>query len=214
MSIAVLDKVLSVVEVIARAGRPLTLAGLKEESRWPKPTLHRILSSRRELGYVTQTVAALLPLDRWVGTWVRHFTLFADATKLRISVNANYRGDETIAVNAAIGPKRENYRPAWTHFDAALAITLRRSVEFFFNVRSLFNTSGGTYKESDVLPDYTTRTGGSTASARFSTPASRARSSEASPRTRDQAPRTKDRNVTCSQRPFYFNESRLLSVQK
>lgn len=54
MSIAVLDKAFSVLEVVARAGRALTLAELKEESRLPKPTLHRILRSLRDFGYMTQ----------------------------------------------------------------------------------------------------------------------------------------------------------------
>ena len=54
MSIAVLDKAFSTLEVLARTGRALTLAELAEESRLPKPTLHRILRSLRDLGYVTQ----------------------------------------------------------------------------------------------------------------------------------------------------------------
>ncbi|MFZ9681859.1 MAG: IclR family transcriptional regulator [Cephaloticoccus sp.] len=52
MSIAVLDKAFSILEVLARTGRPLSLAELAEESRLPKPTVHRILRSLRELGYV------------------------------------------------------------------------------------------------------------------------------------------------------------------
>ena len=55
MSIAVLDKAFSVIEVLARAGRSLTLAELREESRLPKPTVYRILLSLRNLGYVEQT---------------------------------------------------------------------------------------------------------------------------------------------------------------
>ncbi len=54
MSIAVLDKAFSILEVLARAGRDLTLAELAEESRLPKPTVHRILRSLRDLGYVAQ----------------------------------------------------------------------------------------------------------------------------------------------------------------
>lgn len=55
MSIAVLDKTFSVLEVLARTGRQLTLAELAEESRLPKPTVYRILRSLRDLGYVNQT---------------------------------------------------------------------------------------------------------------------------------------------------------------
>lgn len=57
MSIAVLDKAFSILEVLARTGRELTLAELAEESRLPKPTLHRILRSLRDLGYVDQADA-------------------------------------------------------------------------------------------------------------------------------------------------------------
>jgi len=55
MSIAVIDKAFSVLEVLARTGRELTLAELAEEARMPKPTMHRILKSLRDLGYVEQT---------------------------------------------------------------------------------------------------------------------------------------------------------------
>ena len=54
MSIAVIDKTFSILEVLARTGRALTLAELAEESRLPKPTVHRILKSLRDLGYVNQ----------------------------------------------------------------------------------------------------------------------------------------------------------------
>lgn len=54
MSIAVLDKAFSIIEVLARTGRALTLAELSEESRLPKPTVHRILRSLRDLGYIEQ----------------------------------------------------------------------------------------------------------------------------------------------------------------
>ncbi len=57
MSIAVLDKAFSILEVLARTGRELTLAELAEESRLPKPTIHRILRSLRDLGYVEQADA-------------------------------------------------------------------------------------------------------------------------------------------------------------
>ena len=53
MSIAVLDKVFSILEVLARTGRALSLAELAEESRLPKPIVHRLLHSLRNLGYVT-----------------------------------------------------------------------------------------------------------------------------------------------------------------
>jgi DNA-binding IclR family transcriptional regulator len=55
MSIAVLDKTFSILEVLARTGRHLALAELAEESRLPKPTVHRILRSLRDLGYVAQS---------------------------------------------------------------------------------------------------------------------------------------------------------------
>jgi len=54
VSIAVLDKAFSILEVLARTGRELTLAELAEEGRLPKPTVHRILRSLRDLGYVEQ----------------------------------------------------------------------------------------------------------------------------------------------------------------
>ncbi|HTO02650.1 MAG TPA: IclR family transcriptional regulator [Opitutus sp.] len=54
MSIAVLDKAFSLLEVLARSGRALTLAELAEESRQPKPSTFRILRSLRDLGYVDQ----------------------------------------------------------------------------------------------------------------------------------------------------------------
>ena len=54
VSIAVLDKAFSILEVLARTGRELTLAELAEEGRLPKPTVHRILHSLRDLGYVEQ----------------------------------------------------------------------------------------------------------------------------------------------------------------
>lgn len=54
VSIAVLDKAFSILEVLARSGRKLTLAELAEEGRLPKPTIHRILRSLRDLGYVEQ----------------------------------------------------------------------------------------------------------------------------------------------------------------
>lgn len=57
MSIAVLDKAFTILEVLARTGRALGLAELAEESRLPKPTVHRILRSLRDLGYVTPTGA-------------------------------------------------------------------------------------------------------------------------------------------------------------
>jgi len=55
VSIAVLDKAFSILEVLARTGRELTLAELAEEARLPKPTVHRILRSLRDLGYVGQS---------------------------------------------------------------------------------------------------------------------------------------------------------------
>ena len=54
MSIAVIDKTFTILEVLARTGRPLTLAELAAESRLPKPTVYRILKSVRDLGYVEQ----------------------------------------------------------------------------------------------------------------------------------------------------------------
>lgn len=55
MSIAVIDKAFSILEVLGRSGRELTLAELAEESRLPKPTVYRILRSLRDLGYVGQS---------------------------------------------------------------------------------------------------------------------------------------------------------------
>jgi DNA-binding IclR family transcriptional regulator len=54
MSIAVLDKAFSILEVLARNGRALSLAELSAEGRLPKPTAHRILRSLRDLGYIDQ----------------------------------------------------------------------------------------------------------------------------------------------------------------
>lgn len=54
MSIAVLDKTFTILEVLARTGRALSLAELAEEGRLPKPTTHRILRSLKDLGYVQQ----------------------------------------------------------------------------------------------------------------------------------------------------------------
>lgn len=54
MSIAVLDKTFTILEVMARTGRTLSLAELAEECRAPKPTVFRILKSLRDLGYVEQ----------------------------------------------------------------------------------------------------------------------------------------------------------------
>lgn len=54
MSIAVIDKTFTIVEVLARTGRSLSLAELAEECRMPKPTVYRILRSLRDLGYVEQ----------------------------------------------------------------------------------------------------------------------------------------------------------------
>lgn len=54
MSIAVLDKAFTILEVMARTGRALSLAELAEECRMPKPTVYRILRSLRDLGYVDQ----------------------------------------------------------------------------------------------------------------------------------------------------------------
>ena len=54
MSIAVLDRAFVILEVLARSRRALTLAELAEEGRLPKPTVHRILKSLRDLGYVEQ----------------------------------------------------------------------------------------------------------------------------------------------------------------
>lgn len=54
MSIAVLDRAFSLLEVLARTRRSLSLAELAGEARLPKPTVHRILKSLRDLGYVEQ----------------------------------------------------------------------------------------------------------------------------------------------------------------
>lgn len=68
MSIAVLDRAFSVLEVLARSGRPLSLAELAEESRLPKPTVHRILKSLRDLGYVEQTDRGAYGLSERLGS--------------------------------------------------------------------------------------------------------------------------------------------------
>lgn len=54
MSIAVIEKTFSVLEVLARSGHGLTLAELAGECRLPKPTAFRVLKSLRDLGYVGQ----------------------------------------------------------------------------------------------------------------------------------------------------------------
>jgi DNA-binding IclR family transcriptional regulator len=54
MNIAVIEKTFTILEVMARTGRPLSLADLAEECRAPKPTVFRILKSLRDLGYVEQ----------------------------------------------------------------------------------------------------------------------------------------------------------------
>lgn len=54
MSVAVLHKAFAILEVMARVGRPLTLAELALECRLPKPTAYRILQSLRNLGYADQ----------------------------------------------------------------------------------------------------------------------------------------------------------------
>jgi DNA-binding IclR family transcriptional regulator len=54
MSIAVIDKAFTILEVLARTGRALSLAELAEECRMPKPTVYRILRSLRDLGYIDQ----------------------------------------------------------------------------------------------------------------------------------------------------------------
>ena len=67
MRIAVLDKAFSILEVLARIGRALSLAELAEESRLPKPTVLRILRSLRSLGYVEageQRGSCVLPARR------------------------------------------------------------------------------------------------------------------------------------------------------
>lgn len=52
MGIAVLDRAFSILEVMARSRRDLSLAEVAEETRLPKPTVHRILRSLRDLGYL------------------------------------------------------------------------------------------------------------------------------------------------------------------
>jgi DNA-binding IclR family transcriptional regulator len=48
MSIAVVEKSFSVLEVLARQGRALTLADLADECRLPKPTAFRVLKCLRD----------------------------------------------------------------------------------------------------------------------------------------------------------------------
>jgi DNA-binding IclR family transcriptional regulator len=53
-SVAVLAKAFEVLEAMSAAARPLTLKELTERLDLPKPTLHRILQTLVELGYVDQ----------------------------------------------------------------------------------------------------------------------------------------------------------------
>ncbi len=54
MSIAVIKKAFQALEVLAEADRPLALAELTRLTKFPKPTLYRILRSMRDLGYIDQ----------------------------------------------------------------------------------------------------------------------------------------------------------------
>jgi len=131
---------------------------------------------------------SLRPLDPWLGRWAQYFNVFANATKLKISgpgaaglagflplgvnagirfskkpfmlsVNANYRDEETTSVPTNLGLNGRIYRPARTHIDLAVAVNLRRNLDLFFNVRNLFNEPVQTYSTSDVYPDYASPNG-------------------------------------------------------
>jgi len=134
-------------------------------------------------GFEVSMNHSLRPLDPWVGGWGRYFNLFANVTKLQItgagsaglagflplgvnaglrfnkkpfmlSVNANYRDEETTSVPTNLGPNGRIYRPARTHIDMAVAVNLRRNLDLFFNVRNLFDEPVQTYRSSDVYPEY------------------------------------------------------------
>lgn len=105
MSIAVLDKAFSILEVLARTGRPLSLAALAEEGRLPKPTVHRILRSLRELGYVVNTDRrghyALSDRLASLRAHGRDAALRAKAEPLMASLHARF--DETVNLGVLEG---------------------------------------------------------------------------------------------------------------
>lgn len=105
MSIAVLDKTFSILEVLARTGRPLPLAELAQECRMPKPTVYRILRSLRDLGYVVQHAAgADYELSERLGslrTHGRDATLRDKATPLMTELHAAF--NETVNLGVLEG---------------------------------------------------------------------------------------------------------------
>ncbi len=98
MSIAVIDKTFTILEVLARTGRPLMLAELAEESRLPKPTVYRILKSVRELGYVNQAArGGAYELSSRLATLREHGRDEAVRTKVRpLMTRLHGRFDETV----------------------------------------------------------------------------------------------------------------------
>ncbi|MEN9633137.1 MAG: hypothetical protein RL077_1541 [Verrucomicrobiota bacterium] len=148
-------------------------------------------------GYEINMSQSLLTLDRWTFGWGRNFHVFANVTKLKmsgpgaaslngflplgvnggvrfnkkplmVSVNFAYRDSEVSARPTNFGPNGETYIPARTHTDLALGINLRRNLDFFFNVRNLFDVRGRSEKRSDVLPTYARSNGTSDTGAVFS----------------------------------------------
>lgn len=51
-------RALSIIEVLAKAGRPLTPTEINEELRLPKPTIHRLCTTLLEQGFLTRDVDA------------------------------------------------------------------------------------------------------------------------------------------------------------
>lgn len=134
-------------------------------------------------GFEVSMNHSLRQLDPWLFGWGKFFNVFANVTKLQItgpgadtlvgflplgvnagvrfnkrpfmlSVNANYRDEETTAVLTNLGPNGFTYRPSRTHIDLGASVTLRWNMELFFNVRNLFDVPGGTFSTSGVYPDY------------------------------------------------------------
>jgi len=134
-------------------------------------------------GFEVSMNHSLRPLDPWTGGWGQYFNVFANVTKLEItgagsaglngflplginggvrfakkpfmvSVNWNYRDEETTATPTNLGANGRTYRPARTHVDFAVSVNLRRNLDLFFNARNAFDEPVQTYSTSDVYPDY------------------------------------------------------------
>jgi outer membrane receptor protein involved in Fe transport len=85
-----------------------------------------------------------------------------------LSLNFNFRDEEVSARPTNFGPNAVTYLPARTHTDLALGINLKRDLDFFFNVRNLFDVRGRTFKKSDALPTYARSSGTTDYGAVFS----------------------------------------------